>query len=80
MWLATGDDRRGLTMFANVRWEVVFALMFACFVCFVVGLVVWMWVIWMIGLLGLLVIVGDIAWTVLSFVRAKRAGEGKLRF
>jgi hypothetical protein len=67
-------------MFANVRWEVVFALIFACFVCFVVGLVVWMWVIWMIGLLGLLVILGDIAWTILAFARAKRAGESKLKF
>ena len=67
-------------MFANVRWEVVFALVFACFVCFAVGLVMWMWVVWMIGLLGLLVILGDVAWTVLSFARAKRAGEGKLKF
>lgn len=67
-------------MFANVRWEVVFALMFACIVSFVVGLVLWMWVVWTIGLLGLLVIVGDIAWTIMSFARAKRAGESKLRF
>ncbi|MGH8071152.1 MAG: hypothetical protein ACRERE_39180 [Candidatus Entotheonellia bacterium] len=67
-------------MFANVRWEVVFALMFACVASFVVGLVLWMWVVWMIGLLGLLVIVGDIAWTIMSFARAKRAGESKLKF
>ena len=67
-------------MFANVRWEVVFALMCACIVSFVVGLVLWMWVVWMIGLLGLLVIVGDIAWTIMSFARAKRAGESKLKF
>ncbi len=67
-------------MFANVRWEVVFGLLFACFVCLVVGLVLWMWAIWMIGLAGLLLIVGDIAWTILTFARAKRAGEGKLKF
>ena len=67
-------------MFANVRWEVVFALMFACIVSVVVGLVLWMWVVWTIGLLGLLVIVGDIAWTIMSFARAKRAGESKLKF
>jgi hypothetical protein len=67
-------------VFANVRWEVVFALMFACIVSFGVGLVLWMWVVWMIGLLGLLVIVGDIAWTIVSFARAKRAGESKLKF
>jgi len=59
---------------------VVFALMLACVVSVVVGLVLWMWVVWIIGLLGLLVIVGDIAWTVLSFARAKRAGEGQLKF
>jgi hypothetical protein len=59
---------------------VVFALIIACFVCFVVGLVLRMWAVWMAGLLGMLVIVGDIAWTILSFVRAKRAGEGKLKF
>ena len=67
-------------MFANVRWEVVFALMFACIVSVVMGLVLWMWVVWMIGLLGLLVIVGDISWTIMSFARAKRAGESKLKF
>jgi 1,4-dihydroxy-2-naphthoate octaprenyltransferase len=67
-------------VFANVRWEVVFALMFACVVSVVVGLALWMWVVWMIGLLGLLVIVGDIAWTIMSFARAKRAGESKLKF
>jgi hypothetical protein len=67
-------------MLANVRWEVVFALMGACVACFVVGLVLWMWELWMIGLLGLLVITGDIAWTIMSFARAKRAGESKLKF
>jgi 1,4-dihydroxy-2-naphthoate octaprenyltransferase len=67
-------------VFANVRWEVVFALMFACVVSVVVGLALWMWMVWMIGLLGLLVIVGDIAWTIMSFARAKRAGESKLKF
>ncbi|HSF31865.1 MAG TPA: hypothetical protein VLK82_15485 [Candidatus Tectomicrobia bacterium] len=67
-------------MFANVRWEVVFAMIFACVICFIVGLVLWLWMVWMIGLLGLLVIVGDIAWTIMSFARAKRAGEGKLKF
>jgi hypothetical protein len=67
-------------MFANVRWEVVFALMGACVVCLVVGLVLWLWMLWMIGLLGLLVIIGDIAWTIMSFARAKRAGESKLKF
>jgi hypothetical protein len=46
----------------------------------VVGLALWMWVVWMIGLLGLLVIVGAIAWTIMSFARAKRAGESKLKF
>jgi Flp pilus assembly protein TadB len=67
-------------MFANIRWEVVFALMFACLVSVVVGLVLWMWMVWIIGLFGLLVIVGDIAWTIMSFARAKRAGESKLKF
>lgn len=67
-------------MFANVRWEVVFALICACFLCLVLGLVLWMWMLWLIGLLGLLVIVGDIAWTIMSFARAKRAGESKLKF
>jgi hypothetical protein len=67
-------------VFANVRWEVVFALLFACIVSVVVGLALWMWVVWTIGLLGLLVIVGDIAWTIMSFARAKRAGESKLKF
>ena len=67
-------------MFANVRWEVVFALIFACFVCFVVGLVLWICLVWALGLLGLLVIIGDITWTILSFARAKRAGESKLKF
>ena len=67
-------------MFANIRWEVVFALMFACVVSVIVGLVLWVWVVWMIGLLGLLAIVGDLAWTIMSFARAKRAGESKLKF
>jgi hypothetical protein len=67
-------------VFANVRWEVVFALIFICLLCLIVGLVLWIWVVWVIGLVGLLVIVGDIAWTILSFARAKRAGEGKLKF
>ena len=67
-------------MFANVRWEVVFALIFACVACFIVGLVLWMWMLWLTGLLGVLVIVGDVAWTILSFARAKRAGESKLKF
>ena len=67
-------------MFANVRWEVVFALIFACFVCFVVGLVLWIWAMWALGLLGLLVIIADVAWTILSFARAKRAGESNLKF
>jgi hypothetical protein len=31
-------------------------------------------------LLGLLVIVSDLAWTIMSFARAKRAGESKLKF
>jgi 1,4-dihydroxy-2-naphthoate octaprenyltransferase len=70
----------GVAVFANIRWEVVFALMFACVVSVVVGLALWMWAVWMIGLLGLLVIVGDIAWTIMSFARAKRAGESKLKF
>jgi hypothetical protein len=69
-----------VAVFANIRWEVVFALMFACIVSVVVGLVLWMWVVWMIGLLGLLMIVGDLAWTIMSFARAKRAGESKLKF
>jgi hypothetical protein len=69
-----------VAVFANIRWEVVFALMFACIVSVIVGLVLWMWVVWMIGLLGLLVIVSDLAWTIMSFARAKRAGESKLKF
>jgi hypothetical protein len=69
-----------VAVFANIRWEVVFALMFACIVSVIVGLVLWMWMVWMIGLLGLLVIVGDLAWTIMSFARAKRAGESKLKF
>ena len=67
-------------MFANVRWEAVFALVFASFVCFVVGLVLWMWMLWVLGLIGLAVIAGDIAWTIMSFLRAKRAGQTKLKF
>ena len=67
-------------MFVNVRWEVVFALIFACFACFVVGLALWIWAVWVLGLLGLLVIIGDIAWTIVSFASAKRAGESKLKF
>lgn len=67
-------------MFANVRWEVVFALVFACVVCVIVGLALWLWPVWVIGLLGLLVIIGDIAWTIMSFARAKRVGESKLKF
>ena len=70
----------GVAVFANIRWEVVLVLMVACVGSVVVGLVLWMWVVWMIGLLGLLVIVGDIAWTIMSFARAKRAGESKLKF
>jgi hypothetical protein len=69
-----------VAVFANIRWELVFALMFACVVSVIVGLVLWMWVVWMIGLLGLLVIVGDLAWTIMSFARAKRVGESKLKF
>jgi hypothetical protein len=65
---------------ANVRWEVVFALMFACVICVILGLILWVWVVWAIGLVGLLVIVGDIAGTIMSFARAKRAGERKLKF
>ena len=67
-------------MFANVRWEVVFALMCTCVVCVIVGLALWVWVVWMIGLLGILVIIGDITWTIMTFARAKRAGESKLKF
>ncbi len=67
-------------MFANVRWEAVFALVFALLVCVVVGLLLWMWVVWTIGLLGLVVIAGDVAWTIIDFARAKRAGESKLKF
>jgi Flp pilus assembly protein TadB len=67
-------------MFANLRWEVVFALLLLCVVCLVVGLVIWVWPIWLASLLGLLLIVGDIAWTILSFARAKRSGESKLKF
>jgi hypothetical protein len=67
-------------MFANVRWEIVFALLFASVVCFIVGLLLWIWIVWAIGLLGVLLIIGDIAWTILSFARAKRAGESKLKF
>jgi hypothetical protein len=70
----------GVAVFANIRWEVVLALMVACVGSVVVGLVLWMWAVWTIGLLGLLVIVGDIAWTIMSFARAKRAGESKLKF
>jgi hypothetical protein len=69
-----------VTVLANVRWEVVFSLILACLVSVVVDLVLWMWVVWMLGLLGLLVIVGDIAWTIMAFARAKRAGESKLKF
>ena len=69
-----------MAVFANIRWEVVLALMGACVVSVVVGLVLWMWAVWIISLLGLLVIVGDIAWTIMSFARAKRAGESKLKF
>jgi hypothetical protein len=69
-----------VAVFANIRWELVFALMFACVVSVIVGLVLWMWVVWMIGLLGLLVIVGDLAWTIISFARAKRVGESELKF
>jgi Flp pilus assembly protein TadB len=65
---------------ANVRWELVAALMVACFAGLVVGLVLWLWPLWLIGLLGLLLIVGDIAWTLIAFARAKRAGESKLKF
>ena len=67
-------------MLANVRWEAVFALVFACVVCVVVGLVLWVWILWVVGLLGLAVIAGDIAWTIVDFARAKRAGESKLKF
>jgi hypothetical protein len=59
---------------------VVLALIFACFAGFVVGLVLWIWPLWLAGLLGLVVIASDIAWTVVSFAHAKRAGEGKLKF
>jgi hypothetical protein len=55
-------------VFANIRWEVALALLLACIVLIVVGL------------LGLLTIVGDIAWTILSFARANRAGESQLKF
>ena len=67
-------------MFANLRWEVVFALLLTCVVFLVVGLVIWIWPIWLAGLVGLVIIVGDIAWTILSFARAKRTGESKLKF
>ena len=67
-------------MLANVRWEVVLAAVVASLACFVVGLATWTWILWLIGLLGLLGIGGDIAWTVMAFARAKRAGESKLKF
>jgi Flp pilus assembly protein TadB len=76
----TSEEQGGVAVFANIRWEVVSVLMFSCVVSVVLGLVLWMWVVWIIGLLGLLVIVGDIAWTIMSFARAKRAGESKLKF
>lgn len=63
-----------------MRWEVVFALLLSCMVFLVLGLVMWIWPMWLAGLLGLLIIVGDIAWTILSFARAKRSGESKLKF
>ena len=71
---------KGSAVLANVRWEAVFALVFACVVCVVVGLLLWMWILWGVGLLGLAVIAGDIAWTIIDFTRAKRAGESKLKF
>ncbi|MGH8058819.1 MAG: hypothetical protein ACREOH_16530, partial [Candidatus Entotheonellia bacterium] len=71
---------KGGAVLANVRWEIVFAAIFAGFICLVVGLALWIWFVWLIGLLGLLVIAGDIAWTVIAFARAKRAGESKLKF
>jgi len=67
-------------VFGNVRWEAVFALVFAFFGCFVVGLVLWIWMLWLLGLLGLVIIASDIAWTILAFLRAKRAGQSKLKF
>jgi hypothetical protein len=67
-------------VFANVRWEVVLALLLTCVVLFVVGLMMWVWPMWLVGLLGFVLIVGDIAWTLLSFAQAKRAGESKLKF
>lgn len=67
-------------MFANVRWEVVLALLLSCMVMIAVGLVMWVWPVWLMGLLGLVLIVGDIAWAILSFAQAKRAGESKLKF
>ncbi|HXH12560.1 MAG TPA: hypothetical protein VNP04_22670 [Alphaproteobacteria bacterium] len=67
-------------MFANVRWEVVLALLLTCMVMIAVGLVMWVWPVWFMGLLGLLFIVGDIAWAILAFAHAKRAGESKLKF
>jgi Flp pilus assembly protein TadB len=70
----------GHSVFANVRWEVVFGLVLACIALLAVGLVAWVWLVWLVGLLGLLLIVGDIAWTILAFARAKRAGESKLKF
>jgi hypothetical protein len=39
---------------ANVRWEVVFALVGACLISIIVGLVLWMWMVWLSGLLALL--------------------------
>lgn len=67
-------------MFANVRWEVVLALLLTCMVMIAVGLVMWVWPVWFMGLLGLVFIVGDIAWAILAFAQAKRAGESKLKF
>jgi hypothetical protein len=78
--LTVAQEQGGLALFANVRWQVVYAPMGACVVCFVVGLALWVWMLWVIDLLGLLVVVGDIAWTIMSLARAKRAGEGKLKF
>jgi hypothetical protein len=65
---------------ANVRGEVVFALMFACVVCFILGLILGLWVVWATGLVGLLALVGDIAWTIMAVARAKCAGESKRKF
>jgi len=67
-------------MFANVRWEVVLALLLTCMVMMAVGLVMWVWPVWLMGLLGLVFIVGDIAWAILAFAQAKRAGESQLKF